>query len=303
LTQGLCGRQGEKNQWLRALAAMPEGTAAPQLRILLAEEQAAPRDLVKLVLGRLHHRIESVASGAAALERARHEPADLVLISTTLPDMPGAPLIGALREVPELETVPIVAIYQGGLEVRQACIAAGAAACLSRPLEIERLLRVIERLVGHRARAGAPAPEPVVDLDHLRQFTDRDPQLEGELSALFLSTAEVYLQDMHAALREGPPGPRPRTRSKVRAPISARAASRRWRSWPSARSRARRSSRRSRPRSTRCAPSSSMAGRSRSLARITRRLTDQREKALDPYVDLTCISERPGCVIPVRTKA
>jgi CheY-like chemotaxis protein/HPt (histidine-containing phosphotransfer) domain-containing protein len=182
---------------------MPDGTAAPRLRILLAEEQAAARDLVKLVLGRLHHQIESVASGSAALARARHDSADLVLVSTTLPDMPGAPLIGALRELPELGAVPIVAIYQGGPEVRQACIAAGAAACLSRPLEIERLLRVIERLVGPRARAGTPAREPVVDPDHLRQFTDGDAQLEGELSALFLSTADVYLQDMREALRDG----------------------------------------------------------------------------------------------------
>ena len=34
-------------------------------------------------------------------------------------------------------------------------------------------------------------------------FTDGDPQLEGELSALFLSTAEVYLRDMREALDEG----------------------------------------------------------------------------------------------------
>jgi CheY-like chemotaxis protein len=182
---------------------MPEGTAAPELRILLGEEQAAARDLVKLVLGRLRHQIESVANGGAVLALARDDPPDLVLVSTTLPDMSGPPLIGALRELPGLEAVPIVALYQGGPEVRQACIAAGAAACLSRPLEIERLLRVFERLVGPRARAGTPAREPVVDLDHLRQFTDGDLQLEGELSALFLATTEVYLKDMRAALREG----------------------------------------------------------------------------------------------------
>lgn len=180
---------------------MADGTAAPQLRILLAEEQAAGRDLVKRVLGRLHHRLESVARGSRALARARRDPADLVLLSTTLPDMPGTRLIGALRALPGLERVPIVAICQGGAEVEQACMAAGAAACLGRPLEIEHLRRLIEQLVPPRPRAGVP--EPVLDLDHLRHFTDGDPQLEGELAALFLSTTEVYLQDMHAALQEG----------------------------------------------------------------------------------------------------
>jgi CheY-like chemotaxis protein len=68
---------------------MPDGSAALPPRILLAEDQAAARDLVKLVLGRLHYRIESVASGASALALALCDPADLILLSTTLPDMPG----------------------------------------------------------------------------------------------------------------------------------------------------------------------------------------------------------------------
>jgi CheY-like chemotaxis protein/HPt (histidine-containing phosphotransfer) domain-containing protein len=182
---------------------MPDGTTAASPRILLAEEQAAARDLMKLVLGRLHYRIEIVASGGRALAQAQRCPTDLILLSTTLPDMPAASLIGALRQLRGLERLPIVAICQGGPDVRQACMAAGAAACLSRPLEIERLLRLIERLVRPRGRAGAAAQEPLLDLDHLRQFTDGDSQLEGELGTLFLSTAEVYLRDMREALQSG----------------------------------------------------------------------------------------------------
>jgi HPt (histidine-containing phosphotransfer) domain-containing protein len=55
----------------------------------------------------------------------------------------------------------------------------------------------------------APSPpgshdaEPVIDLDHLHAFTDGDPQLEGELLALFLSSADVYLARMDEALRTG----------------------------------------------------------------------------------------------------
>jgi HPt (histidine-containing phosphotransfer) domain-containing protein len=51
----------------------------------------------------------------------------------------------------------------------------------------------------------ALAAEPVLDLDRLRSFTDGDPQLEGELSALFLSTAEAYLRSMREALARGRP--------------------------------------------------------------------------------------------------
>jgi HPt (histidine-containing phosphotransfer) domain-containing protein len=51
----------------------------------------------------------------------------------------------------------------------------------------------------------APVTEPVLDLDHLRAFTEDDPQLERELSTLFLATAEMYLQQMQEALTGGRP--------------------------------------------------------------------------------------------------
>jgi|Tabmets5t2r1_1033131.scaffolds.fasta_scaffold107029_1 HPt (histidine-containing phosphotransfer) domain-containing protein len=51
----------------------------------------------------------------------------------------------------------------------------------------------------------APVTEPVLDLDHLRGFTEDDPQLERELSTLFLATAEMYLQQMQEALTAGRP--------------------------------------------------------------------------------------------------
>jgi HPt (histidine-containing phosphotransfer) domain-containing protein len=58
----------------------------------------------------------------------------------------------------------------------------------------------------HGTLGGAPpSTEPVLDLNHLRGFTDGDPQLEGELSALFLSTAARYLHGMRDALAAGRP--------------------------------------------------------------------------------------------------
>jgi HPt (histidine-containing phosphotransfer) domain-containing protein len=59
---------------------------------------------------------------------------------------------------------------------------------------------------GTTAPKPSEAPtEPVLDLDHLRSFTEDDPQLERELSTLFLATAEMYLQQMQDALTGGRP--------------------------------------------------------------------------------------------------
>lgn len=40
---------------------------------------------------------------------------------------------------------------------------------------------------------------PVVDLQHLESFTDGDPELERELTALYLTTAEGYLAELARA--------------------------------------------------------------------------------------------------------
>jgi CheY-like chemotaxis protein len=214
---------------------MPHGTTEPKLRILLAEEQAAARDLVVLVLSRLHYQIERAATGRDALARARHQGADLVLLSATLPDMAGPDLIGALRHLPGLDQTPIVAICPGGSsEIRQACHAAGAAAHLTRPLEIERLLRLIEQLI--RRRDQTAACDSVLDLDHLRGFTDGDPQLEGELSACFCPPPRCIGAACTRRWPTADHGARSRMLSRGPAPISARAGCRRWPSPPNARS-------------------------------------------------------------------
>jgi CheY-like chemotaxis protein len=183
---------------------MPQETAAPQPRIFHVDERAAHRDLVVRALGALNYRVENAATGRDALARAGRDRADLIVLSASLPDMSGAALIGALRRLPGLGRVPIVAICpEHGADLRDACLAAGATAHLPRPLEIERLLRLIGQLL--RGPAEVAVAEPVLDVDHLRGFTEGDLQLERELSSLFLSTAEMYLDGMREALTSGRP--------------------------------------------------------------------------------------------------
>jgi Hpt domain len=62
-----------------------------------------------------------------------------------------------------------------------------------------------EVTVPEQGRSGNAAVEPVLDGDHLRSFTEGDPQLERELATLFLATAEMYLQQMQEAFAGGRP--------------------------------------------------------------------------------------------------
>jgi HPt (histidine-containing phosphotransfer) domain-containing protein len=45
--------------------------------------------------------------------------------------------------------------------------------------------------------------QPIIDLEHLADFTGGDRALEDELAALYVSSAEVYLEQMQEALAKG----------------------------------------------------------------------------------------------------
>ena len=123
---------------------------SPSHRVLLAEEQAVSRDLVVLVLGKLGYRIETVATARDVLQRVGSSAPALVLLSTTVADCAGTEL---LHEMPLGPNGPVpVAMIGGQTDERsgEAWLEAGAIDYLSRPIDIERLLRVVERAVHGR---------------------------------------------------------------------------------------------------------------------------------------------------------
>ncbi len=176
----------------------------PSHRILLAEEQAVSRDLVVLVLGKLGYRIETVTTVRDVLQLVGLAKPALVLLSTTLAaDRASAELLHEIRAGAK-EPVPVAMIgAQADERASETWLKAGAIDYLGRPIDIERLLRVVERAIRGRPPRPPTDTQPVIDLDHLFGFTDGDQQLEGELLTLFLSSAEVYLARMAEAVRTG----------------------------------------------------------------------------------------------------
>lgn len=173
-------------------------------KILLVDEQPGSRNLVVLVLSRLGYAIEAVSAMRDATERLAAAPYDLILLSTTLGDVVGAEAVHHVQMQSERRP-PILVIGVGDGEARRTCLEAGAQGYLRRPIEIEPLLRWIKATMAAKAvdsRAEEP-DDPIVDLAHLGGFTDGDLQLERELAALYLSSADLYLARMAEALETG----------------------------------------------------------------------------------------------------
>jgi DNA-binding response OmpR family regulator len=190
-----------QNYWLKKSALMNQ---PPSHRILLAEEQAVSRDLLVLVLGKLGYPIETVTTPRDVLQRLRSSRFSLILLSTTLAGAVSAKFLRRISTGPN-GSVPVAMIgAPTDRDSGEAWLECGAIDYLSRPIDIERLLRVVEQVM--RGQAGTPSgqdAQPVIDLVHLSGFTDGDRQLEDELLTLFLSSADVYLTRMREALRTG----------------------------------------------------------------------------------------------------
>jgi CheY-like chemotaxis protein len=77
-------------------------------RILVAEDQADIRELLRLALTASGYEVETAPDGGAAWELAVARPPELVVTDLRMPAMDGLELILALRAEPSLSHTPVI---------------------------------------------------------------------------------------------------------------------------------------------------------------------------------------------------
>ncbi len=153
------------------------------MNLLVVEDVAINRDILKDVLEDQGHHLTFAADGAQALELARRIRFDLILMDVQMPVMDGIEATQRIRRLPHpYGTVAIVALsaVTGAVE-RQRCLDAGMNDSLAKPFEWDRIEAAIARYAGAdpsvRPEAASPAVAPsagLVDmrvLDSLRRMT------------------------------------------------------------------------------------------------------------------------------------
>lgn len=129
------------------------------LRILHVDDNPAHRYAVSRLLRSVGFDVEEAASGREALHLAGNNP-DLILLDVRLPDLTGIEVCRKLRTFKQTANTPIVhlsATYWDEEWIREA-IRSGADAYLRYPIEINRLLQVIQNLL-HSDTKSTPAAE------------------------------------------------------------------------------------------------------------------------------------------------
>ncbi len=104
----------ESIRWLfqsQAAAKMPDKTELLQTKILLTDDNAINRQIVRLLLAPLGVNIAEAENGRVALEKLAAEPFDLVLLDIHMPVMDGCRTIEAIRRSEaSWRTIPVMAL-------------------------------------------------------------------------------------------------------------------------------------------------------------------------------------------------
>jgi CheY-like chemotaxis protein len=130
--------------WEKRAATAPVNVAG--LRILIAEDNADCAVSMALLLRMYGHDVKIAADGPTALEKARTDKPDVVLLDIGLPGMSGYDVARQLSDHRPCKTPLLVAITGYGREEDERHSAeAGIDMHLVKPVDPERLRSILER--------------------------------------------------------------------------------------------------------------------------------------------------------------
>ena len=122
--------------------------AAPSHTILVADDFDDTRLIMRLWLERRGYRVVEASDGVEALEVARTETPDLIIMDIEMPALDGLAATRRLREDEQLRRVPVVAVSAYGAEHwRARAIEAGCNEYVSTPFEPAELDELIKSLL------------------------------------------------------------------------------------------------------------------------------------------------------------
>jgi CheY-like chemotaxis protein len=90
-------------------------------------------------------RVSFAENGKYAIDLLKGTPdVDLVLMDVMMPEMDGYETTRAIRQIPELRNLPIIALTAKAMKGdREKCIAAGASDYITKPVDTEQLLSLM----------------------------------------------------------------------------------------------------------------------------------------------------------------
>jgi CheY-like chemotaxis protein/nitrogen-specific signal transduction histidine kinase len=115
-------------------------------RILLADDNALSREIMRLLLHEVGLLLDVAENGRQAVQLARHNDYALILMDVYMPEMDGLAAICAIRALPGRQTTPILGLSaDASSECHQACLGAGMNGYIDKPVNPESLFEALSQ--------------------------------------------------------------------------------------------------------------------------------------------------------------
>ena len=122
------------------------------MHILIVDDDEDIREVLSIILRSEGHQVEEAADGLDALARLRKGSApSLILLDMMMPRLDGEGFTREMRSDPRIADVP-VCIISGHTAAREKALQLGAIGCLVKPIELEQLAAILQRVDETEAR-------------------------------------------------------------------------------------------------------------------------------------------------------
>ena len=126
--------------------------------VLLAEDDLVNQQVATAFLEMAGLSVTVARNGLEAVDSIKREHFDAVLMDMQMPEMDGLHATRAIRLLPEGAHLPIIAMTAAAMdEDKQACLAAGMDAHVSKPIDPKELVRTLLAWVPAPAAAAEPS--------------------------------------------------------------------------------------------------------------------------------------------------
>ena len=120
-------------------------------KVLLVEDNEMNRDILSRRLSRRGYVVVFAMDGVQGIEMARSEKPDIILMDLSLPVMDGWEATRHVKADQALRHLPVIGLTAHAMSGdREKALAAGCDEYDTKPVEIDRLIEKIERLLGER---------------------------------------------------------------------------------------------------------------------------------------------------------
>jgi len=126
----------------------------PKATILYVEDNPDNRTLVRRILVSEDYEVLEAVNAFDALNILKNSRPDLILMDINMPDMDGYTLTARIKSMPGFERIPILAVTANVMRGdKERTLEAGCDGYIQKPLDIDQLIREVERFLPRRTHA------------------------------------------------------------------------------------------------------------------------------------------------------